>query len=136
MNKITRTREGLKNEVLNYMAHNCSGFRNAQKKDAILKDINDILAPACITERTLRLIFAVLRREKHIASHNSNPAGHWMIPICVANDPEEIEAVLRSLKEKRAKALNLLNGVSGEIGNLEDKLKVAKGIQGELSLTR
>jgi len=136
MKNYTRKRSELKNEVLNYMAKNCTGYSNAKKKDAILKDINDILYPACITERTLRLIFAVLRREKHIASHNSNPAGHWLIPLYVANDPEEIEAVLRSLKEKRAKALNLLNGVSGEIGNLEDKLKVAKGIQGELSLSR
>jgi len=135
MNKITRTREELKDEVLVYMAKNCAGFRNAKKKDNILIDINKRLHPQEITERTLRLVIAMLRKEKHLASHNSNPAGHWYIPLYVANDPLEIEAVLRSLKEKRSKALDMLNGLNQDIMSMDDKLRCSRGVQSEFNLT-
>ena len=100
----------------------CNGYKEAKTKDWILGVVNSNISPEKLSERVLRHILSELRREGHVASHNSNPKGYWFIPLHTT-DPEEVEAVLRSLKEKRAKALSMLEGINKEIQKQEEKLQ-------------
>lgn len=119
------------NLILRWMETYCHGYRKAMTKDKILVKLTSSYN-LDISERTLRRFLSVLRHEGHVTSLNSNPKGWWFIPLRTT-DQDEIKAVLRSYEEKRSKALDMLEGISAQIREYEDRLAVSSGKQLEFS---
>lgn len=121
-----------KMKVLRWMSEHCYGARKAKIFRDIYPAILDDLQLSIKDRdgRGLRQILSDLRHEGLIASHNSDPKGYWFIPLHT-NDPYEIEAVIRSLSEKKSKSLSMLKDIDGQLSYYEEKLLTSKGEQQE-----
>jgi len=113
-----------KDIVLSFMEQACHGYRNALTKEEILTRLNTT-KNLTLSERGLRSFMSDLRKEGHVASHTSNPKGYWFIPINT-NDPLEIEAVMRSLLDKKARVADMASGIDRELTKYEGRLRVVK----------
>ena len=97
-----------KAKVLAWMQKYCYGYKAARIRANILPFVQ-------MEDRCFRLIMSELIHESHCASDCIR--GQWFIPL-VTKDPEEIEAVLQSYRERKGKALNLLTDLNRQIDNL------------------
>lgn len=114
---FTQKKAELKQRLLLWMEEYCCGYRKALKKHEILSRSGFQLS-----ERLLRKLMSELKHERHIASHSSK--GYWFIPLQVHGlDPssrrEEINAVIESWEEMKAKAFDMLRDCDKEIRRLE-----------------
>ncbi len=110
--------------VLDFMEKNCHGYNNAKTLDDIMALLN-LDHNLDLPERSLREILSKLRKQTHVASCVTNPKGYWFIPL-KTNDPDEMEAVRRSLWDKKKRAINLIKDVDNQLKMWEDKITWAK----------
>lgn len=102
-----------KDYVLGWLSKNCSGFKRAMTKEAILDSIH-------MPERTLRKIISELRNEdmvctlsNAIASIKGSKAGIWYIPLHMLDFTQEekiqeIEMIRKAWQERKRRALNTI----------------------------
>lgn len=106
-----------KKTVLNWLMDNCCGFRNAKTRADILPNLQFVNAMSDETkDRYFRRIVARLKKEHHVFS--SSDRGYWFRPL-VSNDNDEIQAELKALREDKAKAMDLLDGLDRRIKEIE-----------------
>ena len=121
------TQEQDKLEILQWLETNCCGYRRARTRENILPFVlNSHDFPTIESkDRYFRRVVAELKSTGHIFSSAS--LGYWFFPL-VSNDACEIETALSSLVEEKAKAMDLLAGISNRERKLSDiKAKIFQG---------
>jgi len=121
----TAKKSHIKKLISDFMRNNCYGYALAIKRADILIEL-----PVDISDRLFRRIISELKHEGNVASHSSR--GYWFLPL-QSNDPLEIEWMVKSWKEMRSKALNMLTDCDRSIKTLEMRSLVAKGEQKEFA---
>lgn len=108
-----------KERVLSWLEKHAWGVKCARTREQILPYLN-------LPDRYFRLIVSELIHEGHVASCASK--GYWFVPLHT-NDMEEIEALKRSILERKSKALTM-------IADCDKQLKeLAMKFQGQMTLS-
>ena len=104
--------------VLSWFEKNCPTSKHARTRRDILPFI--LMRKAFDNDeskdRYFRRIAHELIHEGHLCSHNSK--GYWFRPLWTT-DRDEIEAIKRSLGERKSKALAMICDVDRQLGQVE-----------------
>ena len=98
-----------KQKVLEWMMKYANGYKNARNKEEILPHI-ETLIPG-ISERYLRACLSDLKHEGEIGALSS--CGYWWIKaVNLPYDDKEKKMALRSVREMKSRALDMLEDCS------------------------
>lgn len=90
-----------KQEVLLYMRYRCYGVDNARKRSRILQDFPNL------SDRKFRKILSCFIHERYCIADSKH--GAWF--VTAECDRREAEAVMSAIRERKAKALDMLTGL-------------------------
>lgn len=113
--------------IMRWLQKYAHGHKNAKKKHEILRCIKPLLTTKTTDiERYFRRITESLRKQGHVSS--TPDLGYWFNPVSLHSLPPderraEIDAQLHSLRDKKSRAMELLDGISKQMYSLEEERK-------------
>lgn len=108
-----------KQAVLVWMQKYCMGFQQARKKADILPFILFQFNHKETKDRRFREIIHELHKEGHV--YSSSDRGYWAVPL-VTQDIDEINEMIKALREEKGRALAIIDGVDKRIKELSGRV--------------